>query len=657
MLATITDDFKDVKNYLAQTTAPVITDIETTSLTVGFGQLLCVAFAPYDRDDILVWWPESPEEIAKLRLKKMVAHNAPFEMRWLQSYGARVRCVWDTMFMAHLLEEEKPKKLKEIGERILGYKDWSDDNVSGFGLEFGQQWEDRKKIPKKNWEKAKARVSKYVAMDVHVTRELMKWQVKHCKRKLKPGEDPISVMRNIMIPAIMPLTQMEDNRMPVRLAAVKKERARVEAAIQSIEQQLDASIPPKIDTCDECNGKGYRGRNREQGKSCKACDGEGQIQIWPDFLMKSTPSWGNTNWTKWWLYVYQGATCPRRTKPTKTWPEGNPGLSKEDLAKINHPAAKLLIERSTLNKNLTGFLIPISERLIDGRIPTSFKLTGTVTGRLSSSSPSDDTPGINTQQIPRSKATRNLFGEPKGSGLAWIEADFSQLELRVAARMANETKMMELFATNQDIHTYMAKQLQPGHEITYELRSLAKGVNFGFLYGMQAKHFAEYLFENYGVSITQQEAFQFREQFFRTFSGLEPWYRKQRTFALEHGGVPNAFGRFRHLPRVYSNDFWIRESAFRQAINSPVQGTGSDFMLISLGRLARDPRLPELGAKLITTVHDSVGLTAPYKTARKVGRIVKQTMEQSGDSLKADYFLKADITISRVWGGKALAEF
>lgn len=625
MDAVITDDFTEVQEYLAQTNAPVIVDIETTALTVGHGQILCVAFAPYDRDDVTVWWPQSPEDIARLRVRKMVAHNSPFEIRWLTSYGARVRCVWDTMFMAHLIEEEKPKSLKDLVERLLGYKDWSDDNVANFGEEFGQFWEDRASIPQADWDRSKARVSKYAAMDVYATRKLMKWQVRHVKRNLKPGEDPVGVMRKVMIPAIKPLTQMEDNRLPVRMEAVRKERARVEAAIHEIEQKLDASIPPK--------------------------------EEWPDWLQKTTPKWGNTNWTKWWLYVHQGAMCPRRTKPTKTWPEGNPGLSQEDLAKIDHPAAKMLSDRSTLYKNLTGFLVPITDRAVDGRIPTSFKLTGTVTGRLSSASPSDETPGLNSQQIPRDRATRNLFGEPKGSGIVWIEADYSQLELRVAARMANEDTMIGLFESDQDIHTYMAHRLARGKEVTKETRNQAKGVNFGFLYGMRAKHFADYLFDNYGVSITQLEAEQFREEFFNTFGKLQPWYRKQRSFALEHGGVPNAFGRFRHLPKVYHEDFWIRENAFRQAINSPVQGTGSDFMLVSLGRLSRDLRLAKLGAKLITTVHDSVCLTAPYKTARQAGRIIKETMERADDGLKEKYFLKADITISRVWGGEPLAEF
>jgi len=329
-------------------------------------------------------------------------------------------------------------------------------------------------------------------------------------------------------------------------------------------------------------------------------------------------------------------------------------MSQEDLAKIDHPAARLLSQRSTLYKQLTGFLNPIMERTTDGHISTSFNLTGTVTGRLSSSSPGEDNPGLNSQQIPRDKATRNLFGEP---GRAWIEVDFSQLELRVIARLANEPTMIELFEADEDIHTYMAHRLIRGREMRKEDRSLAKGVNFGFVYGMRAKHFANYVYENYGVTINPKDSEIFREEYFTNFAGLEPWYRKQRKEAIEYGGVHNEFGRFRHLPRVYHEDFWVQENAFRQAINSPVQSTGSDFMLISLGRLARDYRLPALGAKLVTTVHDSVCLTAPYKTARKVGRIVKETMEQADDTLDRKFFLKADVTISRCWGGEPLAEF
>jgi len=612
----ISDDLAEVQQYLAQSTASLIVDIETTSLTVSKGHILCVAFAPYDREDVLVWWPADLAEIAQLRLNRMVAHNSPFDKRWLVSYGAECRVVWDTMFMAYLLDENHPIGLKGLGESLLGYQSWSDDNVAHLGDEFLPH------VPKAQQTKSKLRISGYAGKDVHITRELMKWQKRKIKTSLKPLEDPVRVMRDIMIPAIEPLTQMEDNRLPVRLALVSKTKDRVDAEIAAIEKKLDASIPDK--------------------------------DRWPEWLQKTTPKWGTTNWTKWWLYVYQGALCPRRTKATKTWPEGNPGMSQEDLAKIDHPAARLLSKRSTLYKQLTGFLVPLEQRTVDGRVSTSFKLTGTVTGRLSSASPGDDNPGINSQQIPRDKATRNLFGEPSK---AWIEVDFSQLELRVAAVMSGDQTMLQLFKDDQDIHSYMAGRLVRGGEVTKQHRTLAKGVNFGFLYGMQSKHFADYVRESYGVTITKKEAEAFREEYFLTFNGLPEWYRKQRKEALEYGGVHNEFGRFRHLPRVYHSDYWVQENAFRQAINSPVQSTGSDFMLISLARLSKDLRLPALGAKLVTTVHDSVCITAPYKTARKVGRIVKDTMESADDNLSRKFFLKADVTISRCWGGEPLAEF
>jgi DNA polymerase I-like protein with 3'-5' exonuclease and polymerase domains len=611
----ISDSIAEVREYLASSTAPLITDIETTALTVGKGRILCVAFAPYDRDDVLVWWPQSLDEIAQLRLTKMVAHNSTFDKRWLESYGAKCRVVWDTMLMAQLLDENHPIGLKDLGERLLGYKAWSDDNVADLGAEFEPH------ISKAEQAKSKRRISMYAGTDVHVTRELMKWQRRYIRTQLKPGENPVRVMREILIPAIDPLIQMEDNRLPVRLGLVRKTQARVEAKIAAIEQKLDASIPDK--------------------------------DRWPEWLQKTKPKWGNTNWTKWWLYEYQGALCPRRTKPTKTWPEGNPGMSQEDLSKIDHPAARLLSERSTLYKQLTGFLNPILERTRDGRISTSYNLAGTVTGRLSSSSPKGD-PGLNSQQIPRDKATRNLFGE---RGQVWIEADFSQLELRVAAVLSGDPTMLSLFERDEDIHTYMAHRLVRGGEVTKEHRSLAKGVNFGFIYGMHAKHFADYVRESYGVVITKKEAEAFREEYFTTFSSLPEWYRKQRQEAIEHGGTHNEFGRFRHLPKVYNSDYWVQENAFRQAINFPVQSLGSDFMLLSIGRLGRDLRLPELGAKLVATVHDSVCLTAPYSTAKRVGRIVKETMEKADDTLDRKFFLKADVTLSRCWGGEPLAEF
>ena len=602
----ITSRTEEVLQYVRQLgNQPVVCDIETTSLVISKGRILCIGLGGADTDEVLVWWPREAYDVASLRLSRAVFHNAYFDQRWLQAYGAKIHTTWDTMLMAHLLDENHSVGLKSLGQRLLGYADWSEDEVA-----------DLENVPK-------AQVSQYVAKDVHVTRELLKLQRRRVHpSKLPPQADPVRVMRKIMIPAIPALTTMEDNRIPIDLNQIAKERKRVEGEIHRIEQKLDRSVPPK--------------------------------DRWPDWLQRTQPKWGNTNWTKWWLFVYQGAPVVDVGKPTKTWPDGNPSVSQKALGQMAHPAAKLLSRRSTLYKTLTGFLVPLTERAVDGRVSTSYRLTGTVTGRLSSSSPGDDNPGINSQQIPRDKATRNLFG---AKGLAWIEADYSQLELRVAAVMAGENTMLQLFKDGVDIHRFMAERLVPGKEITKEIRSLAKGVNFGFLYGMHSTHFANYVQENYGVTINREDADKFREEYFKTFSQLPEWYRRQREFALEHGGVPNAFGRFRHLPRVYNDDYWVQENAFRQAINSPVQSTGSDFLLLSLSKIHKDQQIHEWGAKMVATVHDSVCLTAPYPTARKVAKRVKEIMEMADQGLDQKYFLRADVTISRVWGGEPLAEY
>lgn len=606
MEITLTRKFSDVKNLLdSHKNQPIICDLETSSLTPSKGKIICVALLPYKSDQVYIWFPEDMGDLPKLKLDKAIFHNAMFDVKWLEYYGSSVSVVWDTMIMAHLLDENRKIGLKDLGQRLLGYEDWALQ-------EIGDLSHTHREV-----------IAKYAAMDVWVTRDLCRVQRKMIRKGLAPGADPKWVMENLSIPAMRPLLDMETEGLPVLVHRIDDIYKEVESRMASIDQELDALTPPR--------------------------------DVWPDYLKtKSNPKWGSTNWTRWWLYDHLGASIPSVGKPSKHWPEGSPSLSQSALTKVAHPGAKLLQERSQLQKTLTGFLVPLKTREQDGKVFTSFKLTGTVTGRLSSASPASDNPGINCQQIPRDKKIRNLFGE---KNKVWIEADFSQLELRVAARLAGEKTMLRLFEDNIDIHTYIAQQLVGKEEVTKEQRTLAKGVNFGFLYGMHAKHFANYLQEGYGIVISYDDAVKFRETYFKTFSGLDSWYKEQRKTALRYGGVSNAFGRFRHLPRVYSSDYWVQEAAFRQAINAPVQSTGSDFMLISLIRLSDNLALKKAGAKLVATVHDSVCLTAPARNAKKVAKIVKRVMESSDDVLDESFNLKADVSISRFWGGEPLAEF
>jgi DNA polymerase-1 len=234
----------------------------------------------------------------------------------------------------------------------------------------------------------------------------------------------------------------------------------------------------------------------------------------------------------------------------------------------------------------------------DGRIHPSFGITNVRTGRTSCSDP-------NLQQVPRNPELRNLFTAKEGRSL--IEADYSQLELRIAADYANELTMLKIYREGGDIHTTTAAAVSGVLEdkVTKDMRTKAKAVNFGFIYGMMAPGFVNYAFDNYNVVLSRQEAERFRQLFFQKYSRLLSWHQEVEEIVEALGGVANRFGRFRALPDIYSSDRWERSSAVRKGINTPVQSTGSDLLIsasVEVDKLLRK----EMNGFLVGTVHDSM---------------------------------------------------
>ena len=251
----------------------------------------------------------------------------------------------------------------------------------------------------------------------------------------------------------------------------------------------------------------------------------------------------------------------------------------------------------------------------DGRIHPNFNITNVVTGRTSCSDP-------NLQQVPRNKDLRSLFTAPKGR--VFLEADYSQIELRVAAHYAQEPTMLKIYREGGDIHTETARTLCGG-EPTKEDRSKAKAVNFGFLYGMQAKGFVDYAFNSYGVVFSQSEAERYRELFFQRYSRLLTWHSKMEQLCEANGGVSNLFGRFRALPKIYSQYRWERNEAVRRAINSPVQGTASDLLLCAAVQIMKELS-PKYDLKIVGTVHDSILADVPIECADDCVADIKRIM-------------------------------
>lgn len=264
--------------------------------------------------------------------------------------------------------------------------------------------------------------------------------------------------------------------------------------------------------------------------------------------------------------------------------------------------------------------------------------------------------GVNLQQVPRTSSARGCFGAQPG--WVWIEADYSQIELRIAAFLARERHMLELYRDGADIHSTTAISMIGDAE--YESRSKAKAVNFGFLYGMLAPKFVELAWNNYGLKVTEYEAQVFRERFFDTYPDLEPWHARQREFVRRNGYVTTPTGHVRHLPDINSPDRKVANEAERQAINSPVQSFASDIAVISLNRIGSKFRKLGLQTRIVGAVHDAILFEAPRREVRAVIPRIKRMMETpplaEWFGVTLDVPLVADLSVGTHWGKKDTRE-
>lgn len=294
--------------------------------------------------------------------------------------------------------------------------------------------------------------------------------------------------------------------------------------------------------------------------------------------------------------LFEIENCPVIKKSAKTGKPSADAKVLKRLAARGHILAQQILDYKAANTLNKMFLRRWDSDLgPDKRIHPNFGLTNVRTGRTSCKDP-------NLQQVPRNKDVRSLFTAPKGR--LFFEADYSQLELRIAADYANEPTMLKIYKTGGDIHTETARLMTGGREPTKEERNKAKAVNFGFLYGMLEKKFVDYAYDSYNTVFSLPEAKRFRELFFAKYSRLLSWHKEQGQLCEALGGVSNRFGRFRKLPDIYSSQRFERLSAIRIAINTPVQSTGSDLLISAATQLHREHS--RNGLTIVGTIHDSI---------------------------------------------------
>ena len=282
---------------------------------------------------------------------------------------------------------------------------------------------------------------------------------------------------------------------------------------------------------------------------------------------------------------------------------------------------KEILEFRMLSKLKSTYADGLANYIDDNeRIHTNFQMTVTATGRLSSTEP-------NLQNIPVRKQLgaqiRGMFIPEKGNVL--VDADYSQIELRILAHLANDRNMIDAFNSGMDFHAVTAAKVfgLPLEEVTPDLRSKAKAVNFGIVYGISAFALSQ------DINVSVAEAKSYMDSYYATYSGIAQYMEKTIEDAKADGYVTTMFGRRRNMPELKNNNFNIRSFGERVARNMPVQGSAADIIKIAMIQV-RD-RFAENGlkARLVLQVHDELIAECPEYEKDTVSEILKHEMENA----------------------------
>lgn len=333
------------------------------------------------------------------------------------------------------------------------------------------------------------------------------------------------------------------------------------------------------------------------------------------------------------LFEDLGLPCKKKTKS---------GYSTNadvlDSLRDENPVIDLILEYRTLTKLKStycdGLLKAIDD---DGRIHTSFNQVETRTGRISSLEP-------NLQNIPirteLGREMRRFFVASDGNTL--VDADYSQIELRVLSDLANDENMINAFNSGADIHTITASQVfnLPVEMVTKQMRSSAKAVNFGIVYGIGAFSLAK------DIGVTRKQAQEYIDNYLNTYNGVREYMSNVIELARDRGYSETLFKRRRYLPELNASNFMVRSGGERIARNMPIQGTAADIIKIAMIRVDKRITEEKLDARLILQVHDELIVEVSEKDADRALKLVCEEMENAC-SMKVR--LKADGNIGKTW--------
>jgi DNA polymerase-1 len=322
-------------------------------------------------------------------------------------------------------------------------------------------------------------------------------------------------------------------------------------------------------------------------------------------------------------------------------PTGQPSTAEDVLEELalSYPLPKLILEYRGVAKLKSTYTDTLPEQINQrtGRIHTSYHQAVAATGRLSSTDPNLQNIPIRT---PEGRRIRQAFVAPPGHSL--VAADYSQIELRIMAHLSGDSSLLAAFAENRDVHQATAAEVLgiPLDAVTSDQRRSAKAVNFGLIYGMSAFGLARQL------SISRGEAQKYVDLYFERYPGVKRYMDQTRQKARDAGYVETIFGRRLYLPEILSRNQGLRQSAERQAINAPMQGSAADIIkraMIDVDAWLQASKAP---ARLIMQVHDELVLEVADEA---VETLVQQLRQHMARAAELTVPLKVDVGIGRNW--------
>jgi len=525
-----------------------------------------------------------------------VGHDLKFTIELLRLHGLDVKGIaFDTLLASYLLDPESPNDLKDLANQNLGVQMTSYDKVThkdalrrGHQLSFDEVPIDE--------------ATSFAAELPDITRDLAE--------KLAPSVDAAgmgSLLRDIELPLTEVLADVELAGVLIDTGKMRSLAGEVDAQIKSIEERARAIVRDAL-------------TQSEKGRP----DADAVAR---DF------NCGSPKQVEHVLFDVLKLPVLKRTKTSRS----TDADVLEELADL-HELPRAILDHRVLIK-LKGTYLDALPKLISsrtGRLHTIFQQHVAATGRLSSIDP-------NLQNIPIRTEIGRRIREAfiAAEGFSIVSADYSQIELRILAHLSHDPILTDAFRKEEDVHTRTAREIflhgDPAAEPTKEMRTRAKAVNFGVVYGQGESALAR------SLGIARDEAASFIARYFERYAGVRRYMDEQIEIARRGEGVRTILGRRRFLNDIHSPNRSLRMAAERIARNTPIQGTAADILKLAMVAL-REP--PVQGARMLLTVHDELMFEVPKGSEEAAAKIIKEKMEGVA---KLDVPLVVDVGYGRTW--------